>query len=166
MADAAAAVAKPEMSEGRKAAFEKCKAARAAALARKRQLKEDNLAAAARGLTEPVAVAAEPVGIVDEATSSVESVEPVEFVAPGVAPATLPVAPATNPEAAAGDDLEFVDASHMIDLISSQGETLKSMREELAAMRAAQTETAQRAADMSQSLAQHGVKQAFSLNFV
>jgi hypothetical protein len=143
---------KPEMSAARKAAFDKCRQARAAALERKRAAKEE-------AAKPPPPPAPEP--------------EPEPEAEPEPEPAPAEPEPdlygrALPPPAAAppADDLDFIDASQLTDMLTSQAETLKSMKEELAAMRAAQDETAQRASDIGQSLAQHGVKTAYSLNFV
>jgi hypothetical protein len=162
MADA---LAKPAMTDARKAAFERCRAARAAALARKKQEKEDKAAA---DRAPPAAPVAEPAADESEPVAA----EPVVVHTPSI-PLPEP-APVDNGASlhdglygtTEDEEIEYVDANEMVDLIKNQSQTLASMREELASMRKAQAETAARAADLSTSFTQHGVKQQYSLNFV
>ena len=125
------------MSEAKKTAFEKCKAARAAALERKREAKE----AAKNPPPEP-----EPV-------PEPEPAPPAER-----APTPRP-SPVTSVEDEEEEEFDVIDPQELINMINEQSKMIESLHNDVRGMKTHQE-------DLSTSFATHGVKQQHSLNFV
>ena len=148
-----------ERTAAQTSAFLKCKAAREAALARKKEAKAAASAAAAAPLEqqqeppEPPAVQPAPMA----PPQPVLAQQPELLPAP--APAPEPRAQLAPVYESEEDDFDVVDVSEMCELIRQQGETLTALRDELHGMRAAQQ-------DLSTSFTKHGVTTQYALNFV
>jgi hypothetical protein len=142
------------MSEARASAFEKCKTARAAALQRKREAKE---AAKNAPPPEPEPVAPEPETVAPEpAAPEPAAPEPVvEEPAPTPAPTPHPSVVLEEED----DDFEVLDPTELLQLLHKQQELISALHEDVRDIKTHQ-------ADLSSSFVQHGVKQAYSLNFV
>jgi hypothetical protein len=133
-----------ELSDAKKSAFEKCKAARAAALQRKREAKE---AKAAPPPPEP------------EVHEPVDDPEPEPE--PVSMPAPAPVRPPTPPPSPIAEEEEYdiLDPNELIAMMRTQQEMITSLHDEVRGMKTHQ-------ADLANSFSTHGVKTQYALNFV
>jgi hypothetical protein len=143
------------MSEAKRSAFEKCKAARAAALQRKKEA-----AAAAKAAKENPPVAA-PAAVEPAAVEPAPApAEPEPEPEPAPAPPTPAPEPPTPVETQEEDEaFELLDPAELMQLLHKQQEMITSLHEDVKGIRAHQQ-------DLSTSFTNHGVKQQYSLNFV
>jgi hypothetical protein len=138
----------PERTPAQIAAFEKAKAARAAALEKKRMAALPSLP---------------PIPPTPPATAEPEPEPEPETPAPDSPTSEVPepMLPPTQPED--DDELEFLDPEEMLapllGLINKQSEMIEGLSSEVKGIR-------QHQQDLSQSFTAHGVKQQFSLSFV
>jgi hypothetical protein len=150
--------AMPMRTAAQQSAFEKCKIARQAALERKRATKAEAKATKAVVAPPPPAPVQEPEAEYDPAPEPEAEVEAAPELVPVVEPSLAPPTPMNSP-ADPNEDLEFVDADDILQVLQQQSDALASLRDEVRGMREHQL-------DLSSSFTRHGVTQHNALNFV
>lgn len=139
-----------ERTAAQTSAFERCKAARQAALERKKKAKE-------RLPTSMPSPEPKPAPVVE--TPTLDDSGPVP-----------PEPPVQDKEEALvqapEEDLEFVDADVLLTAMQKQNEMFSELKDEIKSLRTYQEELKQHQQDLSHSFTRHDIAQQYSINFV